>query len=120
MPHGKIAEVVNCCAKTVTNVLKLYEQTGIEGLYTLNYQGQPSQLNAYEALIKADLEASPVRTLAEAQTRIKKLTGLQRSQVQIGVFLKKLGFKRRRPQMQPAKANPDEQTNFKKKRLNRS
>ena len=34
-PHGKIAEVVNCCAKTVTNVLKLYERAGIEGLYTL-------------------------------------------------------------------------------------
>ena len=54
-------------------------------------------------------------TIAEAVARIEELTGIKRSPTQVRVFLKKLGFRRLKVGCLPAKADPVQQAEFKKK-----
>ena len=49
--------------------------------------------------------------------KIKEITGLKRSEVTIGPFLKNLGMHPRKVGIIPGKADPDEQKVFKDKKL---
>jgi len=56
---------------TVTNYLRIYRISGISGLKTSDYKGQPGKLHAYTEQIKNSPEKQHVSPVKEAKQRIK-------------------------------------------------
>ena len=112
--HNKIAKLTGVTVNMVTHYIKEYKTGGIERLKQLNFYRHHSQLEKHTKSIEEDFKDHPPATIKEAMDRIEKLTGLKRSDVQTGKFLKRIGFKRRKVGMVPAKADVKEQEDFKK------
>jgi transposase len=88
----------------------LYQESGLEGLKALNYQGKRSALDEHANTLEAHFQDHPPRTVAEAQAEIEKRTGIKRSPSQVRAFLRRLGMKRCKVGYTPDKlANPDKQ-----------
>jgi transposase len=86
---GKVAGVGRA---TVQRYLAAYRDGGLDGLRRWGVVGPVSELANHAEAIKASLNETPVRTVAEAADRIEQLTGLSRRLTQTRVFLKDLGF----------------------------
>ena len=86
------SRVAGVSRATVCRYLDAYRTGGLDGLRRWNVLGPVSELASHAEAIKASLENAPVRTVAEAADRIKRLTGLERGPTQTRVFLKDLGF----------------------------
>jgi hypothetical protein len=69
------------------------EEGNIEPLFINNGYREKSELEKFDAIIVADFDKNPPKTLREAQERIHKLTGLTRSLHRIRVYLLKRGLK---------------------------
>jgi len=69
----------------------------------------------YVGDVEESLLEHPLATIAEAAARIEELTGIKRSPTQVRLFLKKLGLRRLKVGCLPARADPQEQAEFKKK-----
>lgn len=117
LKHGDICRLTGFTEKTLTTLLHQWNHGGIESVKLFNFRRPQSELDAYTALIESYFSEHPVRTIPEAVAKIEELTGLHRSATQVGLFLKKLGFKRRKIGMVPAKAKPEEQAAFLKEQL---
>lgn len=87
--HQEIERILAISGTTLREYLDRYINAGLAGLKDLGYQGQPSELNQYQAEIVAAIEAEPPATIKEAQAIIKRVTGLARSTSQVSEFLKK-------------------------------
>jgi len=96
LPHAKIGERLGICPTTLRGYFDLFLSGAatkrVEALKELKYKGKPNRLMEKRDEIITDLERNPPATYKEAQDRIKKLTGLQRSLPQVSEFLKKAGF----------------------------
>lgn len=88
------------------------ESGKIDQLFEFKGKRTRSALNDYEDAILNEFNANPPKTLRDAQERILKLTGLNRSLHRIRVWLKKKGLRSRAVGFLPCKANPDEQRRF--------
>ena len=86
---------------TVQRYLAAYRDGGLDGLRHWGVVGPVSELAAFSEKIKASLNQTPVRTIAEAADRIKQITGLERGLTQTRVFLKDLGFRWQRTRAIP-------------------
>ena len=79
------------------DALRKYRQAldnkNIEPLFINNGYREKSELEKFDAIIAADFDKHPPRTLREAKERIQKLTGLTRSLHRIRVYLLKRGLK---------------------------
>lgn len=108
LAHQEIRRLCNISKTTLTTYLRQYIESGIERLKQLEYQGQPSELNAHAGVVEADFRTHPPQTISEAQAKIKKLTGIERSPNQVSAFLKRLGMKRCKVGFVPGKSStPD-------------
>lgn len=107
-----IAKILEVNRNTVGNYLHLYEQSGLEGLKTLNYQGPVSKLDKHQPKVEASFRQHPPRSTKEARERIKKLTGIQRSLTRVRAFMKRMGMNPRATGQIPAKADPEDQRQF--------
>jgi transposase len=92
LTHVQAGKVAGVGRATVQRYLAAYRTGGLQGLRRWNVVGPVSQLARHAEEIKAALNKTPVRTVAEATDRIKQLTGLNRGLTQTRVFLKDLGF----------------------------
>ena len=104
--------------KTLRSYLRLYQDGGLAALKKLKFHQPSSELEAHRERLQAEFEARPAKSINEAAERIEKLTDIRRSPTQVGVFLKKLGLKRRKVGHVPAKADPAAQQTFLKKNCN--
>jgi transposase len=95
------AKVAGVGRATVQRYLAAYRDGGLDGLRRWGVVGPVSELASHIDTIKAALNDTPVRTIAEAADRIQKLTGLQRGLTQTRVFLKNLGFRWQRTRAVP-------------------
>jgi transposase len=86
---------------TVQRYIAAYRDGGLDGLRHWGVVGPESALTEHAEAIKASLEQEPVRTIAEAASRIKQITGLDRGLTQTRVFLKELGFRWQRTRAVP-------------------
>jgi transposase len=86
---------------TVQRYLAAYRDGGLDGLRQWSVVGPVSALANYAEEIKASLNQTPVRTVAEAADRIKRITGLERGLTQTRVFLRDLGFRWQRTRAIP-------------------
>lgn len=108
LPHQEIRRLCGISKTTLTVYLRQYQADGIEGLKQLDYQGQPSELNAHATTVETYFKAHPPQTVAEAQAKIEELTGIRRSPTQVNAFLKRLGMKRCKVGFVPGKSSdPD-------------
>ena len=101
IPQAKAGEIAGVSRATVCRYLEAYRAGGLAGLRAWDVVGPVSELAHHAHAIRASLEQSPVRTVAEAADRIKRLTGLERGLTQTRVFLKGLGFQWQRTRALP-------------------
>ena len=121
LSHSEICRLCHITEKTLSTWLKIYRDSGLEGLKILNYKGQPSALNNHVSSLETYFTSNPPRSSSEAQAKIEELTGIRCSPTQTKEFLKRIGLKLRKVGHVPGKAlNPDkiqEQHRFQKNKL---
>lgn len=121
LPHSAICRLCHITEKTLSTWLKTFRDSGLEGLKSLQYKGQPSLLQEHISSLESYFRDHPPRTSAEAQAKIKELTGIQRGPTQTKDFLKRLGLSPRKVGHVPGKSlNPDQiqtQDRFQKEEL---
>jgi transposase len=108
LAHQDSRRLCHISKTTLTVYLRQYLEGGIERLKHLDYQGQPSELNAHAASVETYFRDYPPQTIAEAQAKIAEITGIHRSPNQVNAFLNRIGMKRRKVGFVPGKSgNPD-------------
>ena len=90
-------------------------QGGIEALKQVRFRQPQSELQEHKTTLEAHFREHPPTSITQATHVIEQLTGIKRSEVQVGIFLKKMGMKRLKTCAIPAKCDVDEQEAFKKK-----
>jgi transposase len=111
----QIAYCAGVCENTVRSYLRQYEQGGIEALKHVKFRRPQSQLQEHRTTLEEYFKEHPATSIAQATHSIEQLTGIKRSEVQVGIFLKKIGMKRLKTCAIPAKCDVEEQESFKKK-----
>lgn len=114
LPHHQIAKLVGICDNTLRDYFEQYQQGGVASLTQINFYRPTSQLQLHRESLEAYFLAHPPISIPQAVAKIEELTGLKRSPTQVGIFLKKLGFKRLKTYSVPAKFDQQQQTTFKK------
>ena len=115
LEHGKICGILDISPNTLTSYLLDYKEGGIECLKEVRFYRPKSDMAEYSEQIAAHFKEHPPASLKEAASEIEKICGIQRSQSQVRTFLLKPGMSRTKVGSVPAKANPEEQEEFKKK-----
>ncbi len=114
MSNEQIAHCVGICLNTVRSYLREYERGGIEELKQVRFRRPESDLKAHQSALEAHFREHPPTSIAQATHVIEQLTGIKRSDVQVGIFLKKMGLKRLKTYAIPAKCDVERQETFKK------
>ena len=79
--HREIAAIVNVCADTVTNWIKLYEDGGLDEFCKLQFTGKrESKINDYVDQIKQDVKDNTIATLGELQAWINDKYSIEMEQ----------------------------------------
>lgn len=93
LSHKQIGKIVGVCQDTLREYFNQYKSGGIEELKILKFYRPQTQLLDYKVSIEEEFKNNPPATVKEAVSRIENITGLRRSEVQVGKFLKKNRFK---------------------------
>ena len=113
--HQRIAQLTGVTANVITKYVKQYQVGGIEKLKEINMYRPQSEMKGHQQTIEHYFQEHPPATIKEAMSVIEKITGLKRSEKPVRKFLKRIGLKRRKVGMIPAKTDIKEQEEFKKK-----
>jgi len=89
LPHELIAKLAGISENTMREYFQLYEEGGTEKLKEVNFYRPESELNGHITSLEAYFREHPPATIKEAQSEIKDQTGIERSETQVGEFLKK-------------------------------
>jgi transposase len=109
-----IAVLVQYDYASVRKWIHDYEKGGIETLTTIDSNHPKSELQKYQKSIIKELTEHPPMDSKEAAYRIEKMTGIKRSPQRVRLFMTKLGMKFRKVGAIPAKADLEQQEQFKK------
>lgn len=115
LAHKDIARLTKVSVNTVTSYIRAYHQGGIEQLKHVNFYKPHSPLDDHATTIEAYFIEKPPATIKEACAIIEALTGIRRGETQVRIFLQSMGLRRRKVGMIPAKADIQQQADFKKK-----
>jgi len=96
-----IAEITGVSERQVFNIIKMYNNSGLEGIMDIEHNKQESKLMGFSDLICYELSEKSPSSIKEAKEIIYQLTGLKRSLTQVRKFLKKLGMKYLKPFLIP-------------------
>lgn len=118
LTNKMIGSIVGRHPNTITKDIKCYLSEGIEGLKSVNYGTNSSELLKHKTSIEAFFKENPPATIKEAQHRIEELTNISRSATQIRCFMKRIGLKRYKTGHIPAKADREKQEQWLEKTLN--
>ncbi len=89
LPHEQIAKLAGISENTMREYFQLYKEGGIEKLKEVNFYRPKSELSGHITLLEAYFKENPVATINEAISKIKELTGIERSPTQVREFFKK-------------------------------
>ena len=89
LPHGLIARLVGVTENTIRDYFQLFLEGGVDQLKQVDFYRPESDLVEHTTSLEAYFREHPPATIKEAQARIEKLTGIQRSETQVSEFLKK-------------------------------
>jgi len=118
MKHKDIALLLRISPVSISNWLRVYKESGLEGVKALNYRKKWGELSAHQPTLEEYFKQHPPRTVQEAIRVIKKITGLDRKYNSVYRFLKITGLSYRKSGIVPGKADHQAQEDFKKKSLN--
>jgi transposase len=117
LPLGLICKLANISPNTFRKYCKQYQSGGIEKLKEINFNRPKSELESHKTTIRQYLELNPPANVNQAAQQIENLTGIKRSPSQIRIFLKSIGMRCLKVGAIPAKADPDEQEEYKTDKL---
>jgi transposase len=117
LPHGQIARLTGVSANTLRAYFRLFQHGGVAALKRFDTHRPVSDLDRHRRSLEDHFLEHPFATAKEAQAVIARLTGIERSPTQVRQFLKRLGLRPRKVGLLPAKADPDEQAEFREKNL---
>ena len=112
---SEIAPLVRQDPRTIRNVIKNYQEGGIELVSNIEYHQPTSELEKHRTSLIEEFTLRPPASAKEAAARIKKLFNIDRSPERVRVFMNRIGMKFRKVGALPAKADLDAQEEFKKK-----
>jgi transposase len=115
MPHGEIRRLLKISSRTLVNWIRMYQQGGIEGLKRLQWKGARSALTEHRSTLEEYFKKHPPISVKDARTKIKELTGVERSEALVRRFLHSLNMRFRKTGNVPGKADLVKQEEFKKK-----
>jgi len=110
--QGVIARCLKMRADSVTNLLKLYQSEGLQGVIENRYYRPASSLTPFWQCLKCSFLVSPVANAKQAVQRIQQLTGISLSESQARRSMKRLGLALRKCGQVPGKADPQLQFEF--------
>jgi len=116
LPHKEICRIVGITANTLRAYLREFLAGGVEALKEFRVSSSHGALHDHRTTLAAYFREHPPATVKEAAARIEEFTGIRRSETQVRKFLKSLGMRRLKVGYIPAKADPEEQERFKKRR----
>jgi transposase len=119
LPHKEIARLAGISENTLRSYFRAWQQGGVEQLKTLNFRQPKSELMEHLGTLEDYFMEHPPASANEARAKIEELTGIRRCPTQVRQFLKHLGLRRLKVGCLPAKADPEKQQEFKKKRWSR-
>lgn len=106
----RIAEATGCSRNFVSTLINTYNKEGIGAVLCIRPRsGRPGRMNAHLEEIVRKLEERPVRSRAEAAHTIREITGITVGLTWTGVILRRCGFRFRKLQPMPGKADPEKQ-----------
>lgn len=116
--HQKISEYVGLSLNGLTKIFKKYAAGGLEEVKRMHYTSKHSVLDDYREQIRAYFKEHPPTSVKQACNDIENLTGVKRGKERTRKFLHQIGMKPRKVGGIPAKADPQQQEDFKKKAWN--
>lgn len=116
--HAQIAAIEGISGNTLRSYLREFQEGGIERLKEERFYKPESELVQHRSTLEEYFRVNPPATVNEARDVIEELTGIRRGLTQVRAFLKSIGLRRLKVGSIPSKADPVEQENFKKKRIN--
>lgn len=114
LPHKEIARLTGISENTLRSYFRAWRQGGVEQLKRLNFRRPTSELMEHRGTLEDYFMEHPPASAHEARSKIEELTGIRRSPTQVRHFLKQLGLRRLKVGCLPAKADPEQQQEFKK------
>lgn len=97
----KTSELTCIPKRTVEQYIHEYNKHGLDYILVTHYPDRESKLMEYEEQILEEFDLNPPKSIPEAKLRIKKLTGISRSDTQIRLYLNKIGLSRKKPTLIP-------------------
>ena len=115
LAHHQITAIADIAESTLCEYLREYQEGGIEKLKELHFRRPQSVLQEQRGTLEAYFLEHPPATVKEAAAKIEQITGIRRRLTQVRLFLKSLGLRRLKVGSLPAKVDPQQQEQFKKK-----
>lgn len=109
LQRQQIASIVDVDRDTVSNIIKLYNCSGFEGLMCVHFKGQTSELNQHKTVLETHFMQNPPLNSKQAMHDIKVLTQLERSLSQVRNWMHQSGMRYQKTGQIPAKADPVKQ-----------
>jgi len=117
LKHKDICKFIGISNNTLREYLREYQEGGIARIKETRFYKPKSQLNNHIDTLENYFRDHPVSSVKGAMDKIEELTGIRRSENRVREFLKRIGMKRRKVGMIPAKADPEEQECFVREQL---
>lgn len=108
----EVAKQTGISTKSVRRYIKMYTDSGLDGIRQLRYRGPVSQAEAYRSSLESSFLDRPVCSANEAAARIEELTGVKLSPGRALAFMKRIGMKCLKMGHIPAKADGERQRSF--------
>jgi transposase len=115
LPHREITKLTGISANTLRSYLRDYQSGGIEKIKQINFYRPQSELVSHAQTLEAYFREFPPASINEAIATIESLTGIKRSPTQVRQFLKSRVRRCLKVGVIPSKADPDVQSDYKKK-----
>lgn len=103
----EVAQIARVDKDSVTNYVKKYAESGLQGLLAESYRQTKSQLAPHTEQLKKLFEKQPPHTVNQASEMVFETTGIRLKLSACRDFLKKIGMKCRRCGLIPGKATDD-------------
>ena len=118
LKHKDIWKIIGISGNTLREYLREYQEGGLERIKEIRFRKPKSQLDNHRDSLENHFREHPVSSVKEAIDKIEELTGIRRTENRIREFIKRMGMKRRKVGMIPAKADPVKQEEFVEEKLN--
>jgi len=115
--HQKICRIVGISNTTLRKYLRMFLEGGLDALMEFNYLTPTSELEQHRNMLEDHFREHPPATIKQAMVEIEKLTKIKRCPSTVGRFLRSLGMSPQKVGAVPAKADAEEQEDFKNRKL---